>query len=95
MSCCGGKRQQFYRIGAPRRVAQIPARAAAQMGAIPPSARSGVALFEYVGETSLCLVGTNTGRRYRFDAPGARVAVDPRDELALAGVPWLRRLRSS
>lgn len=48
--------------------------------------------FEYVGRTGLTVVGPATGRRYRFDAPGARVAVDPRDRPALAKIPNLREV---
>jgi hypothetical protein len=94
MSCCGGKRQQFHGTGTLRRATQITTRAG-PIGTIPPSALSEPALFEYLGQTNLSLVGTNTGRRYRFDAPGARVSVDPRDAPALDGVPWLRRVITS
>ena len=46
--------------------------------------------FEYLGHTSLNLVGAASGQRYRF-TPGAVVAVDPRDRSALSAVPLLRR----
>ncbi len=48
--------------------------------------------FEYVGQTGLTAVGGATRRSYRFDRPGARVIVDPRDRPSLAGVPNLRQL---
>lgn len=49
-------------------------------------------LFEYVGRTGMTVVGPATGTRYRFDRPGARLAVDPRDHAAMAAVPHLRRV---
>jgi len=39
-------------------------------------------------------VGPVTGRRYRFERPRARVAVDGRDAAGLAAVPHLRPVRS-
>lgn len=48
--------------------------------------------FEYLGSTGLTAVGPVTGKRYRFDRPGSRVLVDPRDAPALAAVPHLRRI---
>lgn len=47
--------------------------------------------FEYVGKTGLTVVGPVTGRRYRFERPGALLAVDERDSSSMAGVPNLRR----
>jgi hypothetical protein len=47
-------------------------------------------MFEYMGRTALTAIGAITGARYRFDRPGARLRVDPRDRPALARVPVLR-----
>jgi hypothetical protein len=47
---------------------------------------------QYVGMTGLTVVGSTTGTRYRFDAPGAIVAVDLRDEVSLRAIPQLRRV---
>ena len=47
-------------------------------------------LFEYVGITALTVFGPASGRRYRFERPGAALAVDPRDHAALQAVPHLR-----
>jgi hypothetical protein len=52
-----------------------------------------VAEFEYVGATALTVEGPVTGKRYRFSAPGAVVAVDLLDRRAVAAVPHLRELR--
>jgi hypothetical protein len=47
-------------------------------------------LFEYLGESALTATGPVTGRRYRFERPGARAAIDARDAPALRQVPRLR-----
>jgi hypothetical protein len=38
------------------------------------------------------VIGPATGRRYRFDRPGARLEVDLKDRRSLAGVPHLRQV---
>ena len=78
MSCCGSQRQF---LGS----AQVPDR---RRQPLPQAAIR----FEYVGSTGLTTVGPVTGRRYRFDKPGSRVLVDPRDAPSLAAVPFLRRI---
>ncbi len=47
-------------------------------------------MFEYVGESGLTTVSPVTGARYRFERPGARLAVDPRDAKWLSQAPNLR-----
>jgi hypothetical protein len=47
--------------------------------------------FEYLGNTGMTVVGPVTGKRYRFDRPGARVEVDLHDRQSLARVPGLRQ----
>lgn len=47
-------------------------------------------MFEYIGRTALTAVGAVSGARYRFDRPGSRLRVDPRDRPSLARVPVLR-----
>jgi hypothetical protein len=76
--CCGRKVKTAFRSAAPRVVNQQPA-----------SPGSGPA-FEYIGRTALTVVGPLTGMRYRFDRPGARLQVHPRDRQALVGIPALR-----
>lgn len=46
--------------------------------------------FKYVGHTALTVTGPVTGRRYRFERPGALLAVDRRDHGALAVLSQLR-----
>jgi hypothetical protein len=48
---------------------------------------------QYTGRTALTAVGRVTGRQYRFGAPGARVAIDPRDRASIRAVPNLREVR--
>lgn len=48
------------------------------------------AVFEYVGATSLTVVGPASGRCYRFGGPGASLFVDQRDRDTLAHIRSLR-----
>jgi hypothetical protein len=57
------------------------------------SERDSPAYFQYLGKTGLTVIGSRTRQRYRFDRPGAVVAVDPRDRRALVDVPTLRQVR--
>jgi hypothetical protein len=45
----------------------------------------------YLGGSVLNVIGGATGRRYRFDGAGARLAVDRRDAPGLAAIPLLHR----
>jgi len=86
--CCGRARQQSAQ-GLSRLPRTVPGAAvpAARQG--PP--RAGVS-FEYVGRTSLTVVGPYTGLHYRFDRPGARSLVDPRDRASVAAIRALRQV---
>jgi len=86
--CCGKSRTQFQR-GTPSLQPPRPAPAASPQPQFP---RYTGATFEYVGRTGLTVRGPVTGRQYRFDRPGSRVEVDPRDRPSVAAVPMLRRL---
>jgi hypothetical protein len=87
MACCG---RQTPGIGEPAAAAgqfrPSPASKAARTQAVP---RTQV-YFEYVGGTGMTAIGSVTGRRYRFERAGARVAVDPVDKPSLAKVPRLK-----
>jgi hypothetical protein len=83
MSCCGKGRQP---VSGGVRHTPAPSQRVAQ----PP--RDAVVYFEYVGNTGLTVQGRITGKRYRFNGRGARVAVDARDRGSLAGVPRLRQV---
>lgn len=52
---------------------------------------SGTVIFEYIGRTALTAIGA-TGRRYRFEEPGARLTVDARDRTSLDASPVLKQV---
>lgn len=78
MPCCGGSRASLGHAASLDR-ANGPAGAA-------PSVE-----FVYLGRSVLNVIGGVSGRRYRFDGPGAKLAVDRRDAPGLAAVALLRR----
>ena len=86
MSCCGGKRHSLKMHNPINPVHEPSPRVIETAPEV---------LFEYVGSTGLTAMGPFTGRRYRFDGPGARVEVDARDVSSLMGVPNLRQVRSA
>lgn len=89
MPCCGKKRKQSRRT--------VPSyQALKARESAPPPTRSVLhtVYFEYVGQTGLTALGPISGRRYRFDRPGAKLAVDKRDAPSLAAVPNLRQVRN-
>jgi len=90
MSCCGGKRAQLYRSRTSNPAITDRARVLPQAQA--RASASAPVIFEYLGVTGLTTMGAVTSKLYRFDARGARNAVDSRDAPALARVPDLRRL---
>jgi hypothetical protein len=48
--------------------------------------------FEYKGGSALTVLSPVTGRRYRFDRPGAQASADARDRSLLAAIPSLRQV---
>ena len=84
MSCCGKMRLS----------ATGPATIASAAGTEVPTqgSRQSRVFFEYVGRTGLTVIGPVTGRRYRFDRPGARLEVDLKDRRSIAAVPHLRQI---
>lgn len=88
MGCCGQRRRRHHNTASPG-----PRRARAAETTPPRAAkRSSYAYFQYLGKTALTAVGPISGRIYRFDRPGAVVAVDPRDRRSLAAVPSLAQV---
>ena len=83
MPCCGRAGQRWGSAPARSHLPNTSTIRAPQIGAV---------LFEYVGRTGLTVAGPVSGRRYRFDAPGSVVAVDPADQSSLAALPQLRRV---
>ena len=86
MPCCGEKRSALPQ-SVPGRPAEPMEERVPTRQAVTPEA----VYFAYVGKTGLTVQGPITGRRYRFDGPGAVIAVDRRDGPSLAAVPNLRR----
>ena len=78
MSCCA------------RRTTSAPPTTSRPQTTPRPTPRQTSIVFEYTGRTAMTVTGSATGRRYRFDTPGARVAIDPTDRASLSTVPNLR-----
>lgn len=78
MSCCG-KQRTNWRGDSPR----IPQ---------AQSVNRRVVYFRYVGNKSISVVGSATGRTYKFWGAGATVAADPRDAPFIAGIPLMEQI---
>lgn len=48
--------------------------------------------FEYTGEAALTVIGSVSGKRYRFGKPGARLLIDLLDASDMKRLPVLRKL---
>jgi hypothetical protein len=90
MPCCGKGREQLRNLALGFHAPQ-PAPATTPL---PRRIYYSTLYFEYVGNTALTVVSPRTGRRYRFDHPGAKVEIDLRDRPWLASVPHLRQVPS-
>ena len=49
--------------------------------------------FEYIGATALTVIGSVSGKKYRFLFTGDRQLIDSRDASGMAGVPVLKKVR--
>ena len=88
MPCCGEKRAQTRPKTETHRAAESVESASSQRSLEHDSP----ARFQYLGYTGLSVIGPRTGKHYRFNGPGAIVAVDPQDQRALATVSLLRQV---
>jgi hypothetical protein len=88
MPCCGKKRARARGKTQTRRAPERTERTVPQPRPEPDSPPH----FQYIGKTGLTLMGPRTRKRYRFDHPGAIVAIDPKDERALQAVSVLRQV---
>lgn len=88
--CCGRNRQALPSMG---RVPQ-PLRAVHHGGAETSASATAVTYFQYNGRTAMTVHGPVSGTVYRFQGPGRRVVVDPRDRQSLAGIPQLSEVSS-
>ena len=88
MSCCGKKREQV--------ATEVSARPHSgrlvSNSAMPQQTLQSRVFFEYVGRTGLTVIGSATGKQYRFERTGARLEVDLRDRFTMSAVPNLRQL---
>jgi len=87
MSCCGSKRRRLRQV-TPSHKAPKTAEKPRKLGLISDSP----VYFQYIGKTSLRLVGPRTRKLYLFNYPGAEIAVDPRDQFALENVSTLKKV---
>lgn len=71
--------------------AAVPLARNANPNVSAPNVRSSPVRFEYTGKTALTVVSPLTAKKYRFQAPGAILEVDPRDRSWIAFVPHLKR----
>ena len=86
MGCCGS--------GTPLWGGSVPTPHRGASAPVAQPMRYSHAFFEYVGATAMTVTGGGTGKTYRFDRPGVRLAVDPIDEPSLRSVPNLRQVYS-
>jgi hypothetical protein len=89
MPCCGKRSASYPEAGG---VDQTPNAAGAAAGISRRVLRDKV-FFEYLGDKNLTVIGSVSGKRYRFTGPGSFVEVDLRDRRSVAAVPKLRELR--
>lgn len=88
MSCCGNKRRKLRQATSSNRVSVNSSR-----NSIEATTNDNTAInFQYIGKSKLRVIGPRTRNLYRFNQPGALVAVDPRDQFALIHVPTLRKV---
>jgi hypothetical protein len=86
--CCGRGTGGANEVNQVRRqVAPAPASVGATSRRSPTNV-----YFEYVGATGMSVRGPVSGRRYRFETPGSRLVVDPRDKASMAAIPNLRQV---
>jgi hypothetical protein len=89
MGCCGDKRRKFYENPTNQEINE-PAMNREGMRLAPKM----TVFFEYTGRTGLTVKGPITGQIYRFNQPGATVAVDGRDGPSIEAVPNLRPVKN-
>lgn len=86
--CCGKKRAQARKTTKTKQVTKPEEKVAPNS----PLNGSSSPYFQYLGSKALLVTGPLTRKHYRFDRPGAVVAVDPRDVRAMATVSILRQV---
>lgn len=94
MVCCGGKRRRLQTHRADSRSPRpLEGRGGDdQSPRVYRRSAPATVYFEYRGPTRMTVIGSVSGRRYRFGSPGAVLAVDGRDGPAIAAVPGIQRV---
>lgn len=87
MCNCGNKRTEYNRLVKDSAQQNIH-------GYVPPKMWSDVN-FKYTGKTALSVVGSITGRHYRFQKTGDVQTIDYRDANAMMAIPVLNKIVSS
>jgi hypothetical protein len=82
MACCGQRRSSSGEMKLPTGI---------NSSAFKPSLQR--AVYEYVGESSMVVVGAITGTSYRFPSRGTRAEIRTQDAAFMDGVPNLRKLK--
>ena len=77
MSCCGKQRANWR--GESPRIPRAP---------VNPH----VVYFRYLGNQTITVEGSATGRTYSFSGAGATAAVDPKDAPFIASVPLMAQV---
>lgn len=96
MSCCGRRINDGFGARPAARPASTGFAPAARgvTGFASPAAPAPILrlVYEYVGRGALTITSPATGRRYRFEHPGARQEVDRRDHALIAQQASLRQV---
>lgn len=90
MSCCGKGRAKLLQTMQSNRALEPGKRTSLEN---QPEGNRPI-YFQYTGKTGLTVLGRKTRNRYRFDGPGAVVAIDVRDQLGMTAIPNLRQVKA-
>lgn len=91
MCNCGNKRTSLNQPKAATELASAPTSIVAPVAINRGTAPQPTIVFEYTGKTALTVIGTITGKRYRFNNPGDLQPIDVRDASGMKAVPVLRK----
>jgi hypothetical protein len=95
MSCCGNKRAQWSRTEKQVLERATPVQTWSDLPQVDRDAPAGIPaprLFEYLGNSSLVVVGAGTRQRYHFACPGHRLEIAYEDSFAIMAEMELKRV---
>jgi hypothetical protein len=84
MSCCGQKRSSLNKAS----YENFPVNQVQNEGAEKKRFDSAI---EYTGQSALTVIGSVTGKKYRFSHPGAVLLIDYRDASGMLAIPTLKK----